>query len=658
MPQEQYRSDSKIDETLERFAVKLRLNGPASANMSRLREAISRVDSLFVNTRFKGTLLALTRELVTNGFKAVQKRYFLDHLRARDGAADRPADAGRREFPDWREEFRAAIDEGLIEDYMPDHPDAVYVDVSLQINRRYFTLEVRNPGGASPEELERIQQILRYPGRTWNAKQALSSSADADPELDLELLLENDAQPIQGEGAGLGLRMVLMTLDGMGISRRNLEIFVEDGETAARLKFPLGILYRGGISERPRVPCEILEPDAAAAIVAGVQAQMELNVLVFAPDGQLLSATPEFIRRHAKNAGSGDRSGSAPDRQADPAALTDYLPGKFYEDFFLGPQSVREGRAITNYRIPVPIAPLNAKNKSAGENPGRDQAAESILYHVNAAPGPDGRVHTVWQEIMIGSGSQTLGQGFLEDSTRASKLISPYIPATVLDRAREVVRSGGDSLPDEVAERAIFFSDLVGFTRMTEELPPGEALSLLNIAMDICVRTILKNNGVIDKFLGDGILAIYRRPIDGVVSAFEIQYQFEQLNQFRELQGLDPLAIRTGIHSGQVVFGSVGNQDRKDWTVIGDVVNTAARIQSFATAGEVVVSKSTLESMKDRVQISKQNRVQLKGKPEPMDLVTIDRVYFRKGQLPVEMSRTGFRVLLPEEAHTRLPEDA
>lgn len=645
----------------------LRLNGPASANMERLREAVARVDSLFVNSRFKGTLLALTRELVTNGFKAVQKRFFLDHLRARAGQSPDTATTTTTDLPDWREEFRAAIDEGLIEDYMPDDPEAVYVDVGLRINRRHFILEVRNPGAATSEELERIQQILDFRGRSWNSNSADSAnagSADAADDSgaraadtratdDPELLLEADAL-VAGEGAGLGLRMVLMTLDGMGIARRNLEIFLENDQTVARLKFPLGILYRGGLQERPAVPCEILEPDAAAEIVAGVQSQMKLSALVFDPDGRLLSVTPEFVRRHAP---------AGPGGQANAAALTDFLPGKFYEDFFVGPQAVRAGHAITNYRIPVPIVQQKAGGEGdattakSDEDSAKNKAGapvESILYHVNAAPGPDGHVHTVWQEIMSGSGSHTLGHGFLEDSTRTSRLISPYIPRTVLERAREVVRSGGESLPNEVVERAIFFSDLVGFTRMTEDLPPGEALSLLNIAMDICVRTIIKNNGVIDKFLGDGILAIYRQPIDGVISAFEIQFQFEQLNQFRELQDLAPLAIRTGIHSGQVVFGSVGNQDRKDWTVIGDVVNTAARIQSFATAGEVVVSKATLQSMQDQVQISKQNRVQLKGKPEPLDLVTIDRVYFRKGRLPVEMSRDGFRVLLPDEARKRL----
>ncbi|MEQ9367389.1 MAG: adenylate/guanylate cyclase domain-containing protein [Leptospirales bacterium] len=644
------RSISKIDQTLERFRMKLRLNGPASGNMERLRDAVSRVDSLFVNSRFKGTLLALTRELVTNGFKAVQKRHFLDHIKTRDQAAN-AKDSGHGGFPDWREEFRAAIDDGVIQDYMPEDPEAIYVDVALQLNRRHFILEVRNPGAATPEELQRIRQILSYPGRTWAAPDSTRSGDVGD------LDLEADA-PIEGEGAGLGLRMVLMTLDGMGIARRNLELFVEGDETAARLRFPLGILYRGGIQEKPRLPCEILDGPAAAEIVAGVEAQMKLDVLVFESDGRLLSVTPEFLRRHAPPGRGG---------QADPTALTEFLPGKFYEDFFLGPQSVREGRPITNYRVPVPVATTNpaktatdietaaGKRAESSENAAQAKGPlESMLYHVNAAPGPGGTVHTVWQQILSGSGSQTLGHGFLEDSTRASRLISPYIPATVVDRAREVVRSGGEALPDEIVERAIFFSDLVGFTRMTEDLPPGEALSLLNIAMDICVRTILKNNGVIDKFLGDGILAIYRRPIEGVISAFEIQYQFEQLNQFRELQGLAPLAIRTGIHSGQVVFGSVGNRDRKDWTVIGDVVNTAARIQSFATAGEVVVSKTTLESMRNQVQISKQNSVLLKGKPAPLELVTIDRVYYRKGRLPVEMSRTGFRVLLPGEARTRL----
>jgi hypothetical protein len=408
------RPDSKIDRALERFRMQLRLNGPASGNMERLREAISRIDSLFVNSRFKGTLLALTRELVTNGFKAVQKRHFLDHIRTRDESAIREGRASAADFPDWREEFRLAIDEGLIEDYMPDRPDAVYVDVSLQLNRRYFTLEVRNPGAATSEELDRIDQILRYPGRGWDGNETQAARLEGD------LDLESDPLLAQGEGAGLGLRMVLMTLDGMGIARRNLEIFVEDDETAARLKFPLGVLYRGGIQERPQVPCEILEGEARDEIIAGVQSQMDLNVLVFDPDGRLLSVTPEFVRRHAPPTADG---------QPNPAALTEYLPGKFYEDFFVGPQAVREGRAITNYRVPVPVARDDAnaareKSETTDAEP-TTRPPHSILYHVNAAPGAGGRVHTVWQEILSGQDSHTLGQGFVEDSTRASRLISP-----------------------------------------------------------------------------------------------------------------------------------------------------------------------------------------------------------------------------------------
>ncbi|MCB1321453.1 MAG: adenylate/guanylate cyclase domain-containing protein, partial [Leptospiraceae bacterium] len=381
---------------------------------------------------------------------------------------------------------------------------------SGRLSRRVFTVEVRNPGVPSRIELARIETFIRSAPRIRN---------------------ESDAEQLPaGEGGGMGLRLIAMTLQGMGLRPSQFQMLVEDEHTVARIHFPLGVLYKETVREKAAEHnIGLLPSDSARDMYLNVARAIDLSMLRFDVDGNLLQTTENFLDRHKLGGEQRERIG-------------DLLPAAFYENLFVGPDRVAQSGVVHNYRVTVPTA----------------DRSHFILYNVNGCMTDNRFVDTTWQMVTRVENRRQLSEGFLDSNVLVSQIIRPYIHPQALEKAREIARKGDVHLPDEVKEATIFFSDLVDFTRHSESLSPEEVISLLNIAIGICVRSIDKNHGNVDKFLGDGIMAIFPDPLEAVVAAFEIQQQFSQLKEFRELQEQPSIRARTGIHTGSVVIGSVG----------------------------------------------------------------------------------------------------
>ena len=173
----------------------------------------------------------------------------------------------------------------------------------------------------------------------------------------------------------------------------------------------------------------------------------------------------------------------------------------------------------------------------------------------------------------------------------------------------------------------ILFLDVRGFTSASEKLSPQEVVSLLNAYFSIVVEAVARSGGAVNKFIGDAALCIWGAPRDAqdpelsaVRAALEIQAGAKALGEIRAAQGLVIVGLGIGINSGEVLAGNLGAKERLEYTVIGDVVNTAQRLESQAKAGEVLVSEEVYKAVAAHVLAEPREPVLLKGKAQPVPL--------------------------------------
>ncbi len=210
---------------------------------------------------------------------------------------------------------------------------------------------------------------------------------------------------------------------------------------------------------------------------------------------------------------------------------------------------------------------------------------------------------------------------------RFSRLLSPNVAEQVISGKLEV-KKGGVHVP----ECTVFNSDIRGFTRMSEGATAGVINELLNDYFEQMVDTIFKYEGTLDKFMGDGIMAFWGAPAthpdDAVRSVQCALEQMEVLGKFNRKRvegGHPPLAVGMGLHTGPLIAGYVGSSKAMSYTVIGDTVNTSARLCGIALAGQVIVSEYSLARLGPRFEVEELPPAHLKGKEKPLRIFNIKR---------------------------------
>lgn len=176
----------------------------------------------------------------------------------------------------------------------------------------------------------------------------------------------------------------------------------------------------------------------------------------------------------------------------------------------------------------------------------------------------------------------------------------------------------------------ILFLDIRGFTTLSEKLKPEEVVDFLNEMFDLITNKALENKGTIDKFIGDAAMLIFNAPLDvedhpyyAVKTGWDIQQgMIEVRERIKERHGVT-VNCGIGIHTGEVVVGNIGSYLRVDYTCIGDNVNTAARIESQTTAGQILVSEATYELTKDRFEFRDAGERMMKGKTVAVKLFEV-----------------------------------
>jgi class 3 adenylate cyclase len=196
------------------------------------------------------------------------------------------------------------------------------------------------------------------------------------------------------------------------------------------------------------------------------------------------------------------------------------------------------------------------------------------------------------------------------------------------------------------------FSDARGFTSLSEQMSPEDVVSLMNIYLNLQTTVIHHWGGIVDKFVGDEVMAIFEgKGMEGnaVRAAVEIQSYCKALNEARVASGEKQVSIGIGLNSGEVVMGNMGSEDHMDYTVIGDNINIAARLCGVAKPGQVLVSRLIAEEVGDQATWKELPAVLVKGKDKPISIaeaVAIKggaRRYMRKAtDVSITYSLEGF----------------
>lgn len=176
---------------------------------------------------------------------------------------------------------------------------------------------------------------------------------------------------------------------------------------------------------------------------------------------------------------------------------------------------------------------------------------------------------------------------------------------------------------------SVLFSDIEGFTTMSESKAPEEIFTELNEFFALMEPCITDFRGVIDKFIGDSIMAVFQDPVDSVRAGLCMQRQLKGLNERRQARNEMPLKIGIGVHTGRLVLGTIGTEQRMNPTVIGDTVNTAARIEHATRkiSQRFLISEQTIKAIGSEgsgiFEARPVGRLMLRGKQEPVRVFAV-----------------------------------
>jgi adenylate cyclase len=201
---------------------------------------------------------------------------------------------------------------------------------------------------------------------------------------------------------------------------------------------------------------------------------------------------------------------------------------------------------------------------------------------------------------------------------RLGRFLSPQVTSRVLAASDH---DGFALGAPEVRDVSVLFADIVGFTSMSEKMTPAAVALMLNDYLSRMTDVIFKYEGTLDKYIGDAIMAVFGAPLDmpdhatlAVRSALEMRERLEEFNAER-LKDMPMLRIRIGINSGKAVAGEIGSINKKEYTVLGDTVNIASRLESsVAKPGMIVIGENTWTAAKEHFQIRSMGSAALKGK--------------------------------------------
>ncbi|KJS85815.1 MAG: hypothetical protein JM58_07730 [Peptococcaceae bacterium BICA1-8] len=209
-----------------------------------------------------------------------------------------------------------------------------------------------------------------------------------------------------------------------------------------------------------------------------------------------------------------------------------------------------------------------------------------------------------------------------------SRYVAPQVVHEILATGKNGIELGG--LRKEVT---ILFIDIRGFTHLSENAEPEEIVAILNEFFDLCANVIFKYEGTLDKFIGDGVMAVFNAPLSieshalkAVQAAWAIKQGAKDLEE-RIIKKFGKLiAFGIGINTGPAIIGNIGAKFRMDYTAIGDTVNTAARLENTAKPGQILLGSSTYLFVKENVDVTYLGEISVKGKSKSISAYELNNI--------------------------------
>ena len=216
----------------------------------------------------------------------------------------------------------------------------------------------------------------------------------------------------------------------------------------------------------------------------------------------------------------------------------------------------------------------------------------------------------------------------VDDLSKINKVKSTfkkYVSKNIVDKLLE--NEDSLNLGGTESDITILFSDIRGFTSMSEKLNPTQIVKLLNKYFQSMIDVVFKYNGTLDKIVGDELMVLYGVPLkndmdteNAVNTAIEMFKKLDKFNSHIVKEGFEPFRIGIGINKGKAVSGNIGSEQQMNYTVIGDTINLGARLCSHAKSGEILISNSVKDHISKEHNFKKIPPIHVKGKAKPIEV--------------------------------------
>lgn len=225
--------------------------------------------------------------------------------------------------------------------------------------------------------------------------------------------------------------------------------------------------------------------------------------------------------------------------------------------------------------------------------------------------------------------------GYVVESIKKRRILGAFRKYVAPEVVEEIAKKGDYSvkLGGEKRHVAVLFVDIRGFTPMSEGLLPEQVVEILNEYLNLTTNAIFKNRGTLDKFIGDATMAVFNAPFDlddyifrAVSAALDIAAGSEELEKKLMERFGKSVSFGIGVNCGDAVVGNIGCEYRMDYTAIGDTVNTAARLESNAGRGQILISEAVYRELEGRIDVSEVGVIPLKGKSNEIFVYQLDGI--------------------------------
>lgn len=224
-----------------------------------------------------------------------------------------------------------------------------------------------------------------------------------------------------------------------------------------------------------------------------------------------------------------------------------------------------------------------------------------------------------------------LGEQFnhMSSSIKEKEFIKDTFGKLVDPTVRDFLLDGNLTLGGETKEVTVLFVDIRGFTSISEKLPPSEIVNWLNQYFEQMSESIVKEKGLVNKFIGDAILAVFGAPIpienhadSAIRAALDMRNQVKELSKKFLDAGLPEIKIGIGIHSGKVLAGNIGSMNRLEYTVIGDTVNLASRLESYCKTAnrDLLLTEATKELIREKFSFEYIDKIKVRGRESEISI--------------------------------------